>query len=86
MTRLGRIRNEVSKALGQEAVMDMVWEKQRKAGEIGINELGQTGEIVYMEEARESRPREQLRKRWQETVSLHEPITPNNYYYCNYSI
>ena len=68
VTRMDRVRNvEVRKALGQEAVMDIVKEKQKKWKE-KLEEMSEDRLVkkVYMEEARGRRPRGRPRKRWQD--------------------
>ena len=59
VTRMDRVRNvEVRKALGQEGVMDIVKEKQKKWKE-KLEEMSEDRLVkkVYMEEARGRRPR-----------------------------
>ena len=68
VTRKDRVRNEeVRKALGQEAVMDIVKEKQRKwKDKVEAMSEDRLVKKVYMDEARGRRPRGRPRKRWQE--------------------
>ena len=64
---MDRVRNvEVREVLRQEAALEVVKEKQRKwkakLAQMSENRLEKK---VYMDEAREKRPRGRHRKRWQ---------------------
>ena len=66
MTRLDRVRNEdVRRSLGQEAVVDMVKEKQRR-WKVKMEEMNadQLVEQVYEEEMTGKRPRGRPKKQW----------------------
>ena len=67
MTRKDRVRNEeVRKTLGQEVVMDIVKEKQRKwKDKVEAMSEDRLVKKVYME-VRGRRPRGRPRKRWQD--------------------
>ena len=68
VTRKDRVRNEEArKALGQEAVMDIAKEKQRKwKDKVEAMSEERIVKKVYMDEARGRRPRGRPRKRWQD--------------------
>ena len=68
VTRKDKVRNEeVRKALGQEAVMDIVKEKQKKwKDKVKAMSEDRLVKKVYMDEARGRRPRGRPRKRWQD--------------------
>ena len=71
VTRKNRVRNEeVRKALGQEAVIDIVKEKQRKWKqwwfEVEAMSEDRLVKKVYMDETRGRRPHGRPRKRWQD--------------------
>ena len=66
VTRLDRVRNEeVREALGQEAVLEVVKEKQRK-WKAKLEQMSEDRPVkeVYMDEARGKRPRGRPRKSW----------------------
>ena len=69
---MDRVRNEeVREALEQEAVIEMVKEKQRKwTAKLERMRDDRLVKIVYEEEAKEKRSRERLRKRWCENFSI----------------
>ena len=68
VTRKDKVRNEeVRKALGQEAVMDIVKEKQKKwKDKVKAMSEDRLVKKVYMDEARGRRPRGRPRRRWQD--------------------
>ena len=68
VTRKDRVRNEeVKKTLGQEAVINIVKEKQRKwKDKVEAMSEGRLVKKAYMDEARGSRPRGRPKKRWQD--------------------
>ena len=72
LTRMDRVRNEeVREALGQEAVIEMVKEKQRKwKAKLEQMRDNRLVKIVYEEEAKGKRPKGRPRKRWQENFSI----------------
>ena len=66
VSRLDRVRNEdVRRSLGQEAVVDMVKEKQRR-WKVKMEEMNADRLVkqVYEEEMTEKRPRGRPKKRW----------------------
>ena len=68
MTRKDRVRNEeVKKTLGQEAVINIVKEKQRKWKDT-VEAMSEDRLVkkVYMDEARGSRPHGRPKKIWQD--------------------
>ena len=68
VTRMHRIRNvEVREALGQKAVIEIVKEKQRN-WKAKLEQMSEDRLVkrVYVEEAREKRPRGRPRNRWQD--------------------
>ena len=72
LTRMDRVRNEeVMEALGQEAVIEMVKEKQRK-WKAKLEQMRDNWlvKIVYEEVAKGKRPRGRPRKRWRENFSI----------------
>ena len=72
LTRMDRVRNEeVREALGQEAVIEMVKEKQRKwKAKLEQMKDNRLVKIVYEEEAKGKRLRGRPRKRWRENFSI----------------
>ena len=72
LTRMDRVKNEeVREVLGQEAVIEMVKEKQRKwKAQLERMTDDRLMKIVYEEEAKGKRPRERPRKRWRENFSI----------------
>ena len=72
LTRMDRVRNEeVREALGQEAVIEMVKEKQRKwKAKLEQMRDNRLVKIVYEEEAKGKRSRGRPRKRWRENFSI----------------
>ena len=69
---MDRVRNEeVREVLGQEAVIEMVKEKQRKwKAKLEQMRDNRLVKIVYEEEAKGKRPKGRPRKRWQENFSI----------------
>ena len=67
VSRKDRVRNEeVRKTLGQEAVMNIVKEKQRRwKDKVEAMSENRLVKIAYMNEARGRRPCGRPRKRWQ---------------------
>ena len=68
VTRKDRVRNEeVRKTLGQEAVMNIVKEKQRKCRDkVEAMSEDRLVKKVHMDEVRGRRPCGRPRKRWQD--------------------
>ena len=71
MTRMDRVRNEeVREVLRQEAVLEILKEKQRKwKAKLEQMSEDRLEKKVYMDEAREKRSRVRPRKRWQDNFT-----------------